>query len=65
MHTFAHLAFVDAEFSEKARKRLNDLVGQAKILVLASHDESLIEANCNKIMRLSHGELTSTEVIGS
>jgi lipopolysaccharide transport system ATP-binding protein len=59
------LSVGDAEFSEKARKRLNDLVGQAKILVLASHDESLIEANCNKIMRLSHGELTSTEVIGS
>jgi len=59
------LSVGDAEFSEKARKRLNDLVGQAKILVLASHDESLIRANCNKIMRLSHGNLTSTEVIGS
>jgi lipopolysaccharide transport system ATP-binding protein len=59
------LSVGDAEFSEKAKKRLNTLVGQAKILVLASHDESLIRANCNKIMRLSHGELTSTEVIGS
>jgi len=59
------LSVGDAEFSEKAKKRLNNLVGQAKILVLASHDESLIRANCNKIMRLSHGELTSTEVIGS
>jgi len=59
------LSVGDAEFSEKAKDRLNNVVGQAKILVLASHDESLIEANCNKIMRLSHGELTSTEVIGS
>jgi len=59
------LSVGDAEFSGKARTRLNNVVGQAKILVLASHDESLIRANCNKIMRLSHGELTSTEVIGS
>src|SRR4051812_39358313 len=59
------LSVGDADFSAKARTRLNKLVGQAKILVLASHDESLIRANCNKIMRLSHGELTSTEVVGS
>ena len=57
------LSVGDADFSEKARKRLNDLVGQAKILVLASHDESLIRANCNKIMRLSHGEIVSMESI--
>lgn len=59
------LSVGDADFSAKARQRLNNLVGQARILVLASHDESLIRANCNKIMRLSHGELTSTEVLGS
>jgi lipopolysaccharide transport system ATP-binding protein len=57
------LSVGDAEFSEKARKRLNDLVGQAKILVLASHDESLIRANCNKLLRLSHGEVVAMESI--
>ena len=51
------LSVGDAEFAEKAKKRLNDLVGQAKILVLASHDEQLIRGNCNKIFRLSHGEI--------
>jgi len=57
------LSVGDAEFSEKARARLNELVGKAKILVLASHDESLIRSNCNKIMRLSHGQLTSFEAV--
>jgi lipopolysaccharide transport system ATP-binding protein len=55
------LSVGDADFAEKARRRLTELVGSAKILVLASHDESQIRANCNKIMRLSHGELTSID----
>jgi lipopolysaccharide transport system ATP-binding protein len=57
------LSVGDAEFSEKAKARLAALVGRAKILVLASHDESLIRANCNKIMRLSHGELVAVEAV--
>lgn len=55
------LSVGDAEFSEKAKKRLNTLVGQAKILVLASHDEQLIRGNCNKIIRLSHGEIAALQ----
>ncbi len=47
----------DASFTEKAQTRLTRLVDQAKILVLASHDEGLIHRNCNKIMRLDHGDL--------
>jgi lipopolysaccharide transport system ATP-binding protein len=57
------LAVGDPEFAVKARNRLNDLVGKAKILVLASHDETLIRSNCNKLMRMSHGELTGIESI--
>jgi lipopolysaccharide transport system ATP-binding protein len=55
------LSVGDESFQMKARERLRNLVDQAKILVLASHDESLIRSNCNKIMRLSHGELESLE----
>ena len=58
------LSVGDKDFSEKAKARLTALVQGAKIMVLASHDESLIRTNCNKIMHLSHGELTSIEVIG-
>lgn len=55
------LSVGDADFSEKARKRLSKLVGQAKILVLASHNEQLIKGNCNKVIRLSHGEIVGVE----
>lgn len=48
----------DASFAEKAQQRLRTLLSQAKILVLASHDENLIRSNCNKFMRLDHGSLT-------
>jgi hypothetical protein len=51
----ADVASLSAGFSAKAQARLNSLVDRAKILVLASHDENLIQKNCNKIMRLDHG----------
>src|SRR5258708_1291312 len=51
----------DAAFAVKAQARLNSLVDRAKILVLASHDANLIRKNCNKIMRLDHGEMSSFE----
>jgi len=47
----------DASFAEKARHRLNQMLGRAKILVLASHDEEMIRATCNKVMRLDHGKM--------
>jgi lipopolysaccharide transport system ATP-binding protein len=55
------LSVGDESFNARAKERLKILLDQAKILVLASHDEGLIKSNCNKIMRLSHGELTSFE----
>jgi lipopolysaccharide transport system ATP-binding protein len=55
------LSVGDESFQATARERLRNLVDKAKILVLASHDDALIRSNCNKIMRLSHGELISFE----
>jgi len=49
----------DESFSEKAQRRLTGLVGQAKILVLASHSADIIRANCNKIVRLDHGRIVA------
>lgn len=49
----------DSSFSEKAQSRLTRLVDQAKILVLASHDEQLIRKNCNKILQLDHGDMVT------
>lgn len=57
------LSVGDQSFFEKANRRLHDMLNQAQILVVASHSEALIRQNCNKIMRLSHGELEGTELI--
>jgi lipopolysaccharide transport system ATP-binding protein len=47
----------DHSFAEKAQSRLTNLIDQAKILVLASHDEQLIRKSCNKILQLDHGDM--------
>ena len=55
------LSVGDAEFAGKSKERLAKLLDQAKILVLASHDESLIRSVCNKVVRLEHGSVVGTE----
>lgn len=47
----------DTDFSQKAQDRLKKMIDQAKILVLASHDDALVRKNCNRIMRLDHGKM--------
>lgn len=59
------LSVGDADFSAKAQKRLMQIVDQAKILVIASHNENLIRSNCNRIVRLDHGKIASIEDIGA
>ena len=54
----------DASFAKKAHERLENLLRQAKILVIASHDETLIRNNCNKVLRLDHGRMSVIENIG-
>ena len=47
----------DARFLEKAKRRLADLLTRVKILVVATHDSSIMESLCNKIAWLEHGEV--------
>ncbi|MCX2699444.1 ABC transporter ATP-binding protein [Ochrobactrum chromiisoli] len=47
----------DEDFKERANKRMHDLVGSTKILVLASHSKELLMKNCNRIIWLEHGRL--------
>jgi len=47
----------DHAFAEQAQSRLTRLADQAKILVLASHDEQLIRRTCNKMLQLDHGDM--------
>jgi ABC-type polysaccharide/polyol phosphate transport system ATPase subunit len=47
----------DAQFIEKAKRRLHELVGKANILVLASHDMEVIQDICNKVVWLEQGTI--------
>jgi ABC-type polysaccharide/polyol phosphate transport system ATPase subunit len=47
----------DRAFAEKSRQRLNGLIEAASILVLASHDPSVIIQNCSSAIWMSHGRM--------
>lgn len=49
------LSVGDGSFGERASKRLQDLVDNSEILVIASHNKSLIEQTCNQVVWLEHG----------
>lgn len=51
----------DAEFNARAQQRLAEIVNKASILVLASHNQDIIAANCNRIMHLEHGRVVSDQ----
>lgn len=45
----------DMAFTEKAERRLVELVGGSAILVLASHSEGIVRSTCNKAVLLKQG----------
>ena len=47
----------DVAFIEKANRRLQEFVGAAGILVLASHSEALVRQFCNKCVLLERGRV--------
>jgi ABC-type polysaccharide/polyol phosphate transport system ATPase subunit len=47
----------DAQFINKARQRLSQLIESSNILVLASHSEEIIKKFCNKILWLEQGSI--------
>lgn len=47
----------DANFMERATARMDDLMGQARILVMASHSDDVLRQNCNRGIVLSHGTI--------
>lgn len=51
------LSVGDAEFMERAEARMKEVVTKSGILVLASHSLELIERECNRVVRLSHGQI--------
>ena len=53
----------DADFQERARRRMTAFVEKANILVLATHSDTVVESLCNRQIRLEHGLLSSDEAI--
>lgn len=47
----------DSHFIEKATKRLENMIQQSQILVLASHSNEIIKRFCNKVLILEKGEV--------
>lgn len=47
----------DVDFAERSKIRLDKLVGNARIVVLASHNHAMIKDRCNKIIHLEHGKI--------
>jgi ABC-2 type transport system ATP-binding protein/lipopolysaccharide transport system ATP-binding protein len=45
----------DADFIERAQQRMTDMVHKAKILVIATHADYLIQQMCNKAVFLENG----------
>lgn len=47
----------DADFAVKSLNRINQLIKNAEIMILASHDVSSLRALCNRAVVLKHGNL--------
>ena len=54
----------DADFMKKAEKRLESLIFQSEILVLASHSEHIMQRFCSKIFKMHQGEIQDIIEIG-
>jgi len=58
------LSVGDAEFQEKAAKRLGAMVDRTPILVVATHSMELVEQVCTRVIRLEHGRIASDQPVG-
>lgn len=47
----------DANFMEKARQRMVDLLTESSIVVMATHSDELIKEFCNKVLLLEGGKI--------
>ena len=51
------LGVTDKRFQQAANERMNDMVGQASILILASNNEKLLLRTCDRILVLNNGQI--------
>jgi ABC-type polysaccharide/polyol phosphate transport system ATPase subunit len=57
------LSVGDADFKAKAAQRLEALVGNASIVVVASHEPALVERVCTRKISLEHGKIVADEPV--
>jgi ABC-type polysaccharide/polyol phosphate transport system ATPase subunit len=50
----------DARFAERAKRRVDDLVGRSSIMIFASHSEDLILSMCNRSILLQSGKIVAS-----
>jgi lipopolysaccharide transport system ATP-binding protein len=55
------LSVGDAGFVAKAEERMQSFVGNASVLVLASHNPNIIKVLCNMTVELEHGTVKSIQ----
>ena len=53
------LSVGDGAFAERAEQRLQNLVDNSEILIIASHSKNLIEKTTSSILWLDHGHITA------
>src|SRR5438132_5534872 len=49
----------DLRFTERAAARVDDFLGRSRIIVLASHSDSMIQSMCNKAAIMQEGRIVS------
>jgi lipopolysaccharide transport system ATP-binding protein len=59
------LSVGDAEFQEKAAKRLARMVDRTPILVVATHSMDLVKKVATRMVRLEHGRIVADEIVAS
>jgi ABC-type polysaccharide/polyol phosphate transport system ATPase subunit len=52
----------DAAFMGRAKKRMYEMIDNANIMIMVSHDHKLIESLCNRVIWLDHGKLIADGV---
>jgi lipopolysaccharide transport system ATP-binding protein len=57
------LSVGDAEFTKRAKERMDTILANAKLLVLASHDFGLVVNTCNRVLYMEHGRIVRDEAM--
>lgn len=57
------LSVGDKDFNKKASDRLDHLVNNSAVVVLASHDQKMIHRICNQVLHLEKGRVVTTKEV--